>query len=156
MKKFIWSLMIMLFLGGLLVQPAQAEDADVVGICTDPASVNYVGVEVITSIKDAGLTVVNEGCYYLQCDEVLFEDGTGTGAYSCEEITESTGNYWSWVNNTLLPQPALSQVEGCLDPSAENYMNPIFWTGYEITEANWTCTYPEPELIPVSEIRKDI
>ena len=157
-KWFVTGLVVALLVGAFLIAfgviPTQAED-DVIGFCIDSESVNFIGQDVIDLYEDMGYTVVDDGsCYYLQCDEVLFEDGTGTGAWSCDMAQSGNkGNYNAFVK-IINPQPELQIVEGCLDPSAENYMNPLFWTGYEITEANWTCIYPEVEVTPAVEVRE--
>jgi hypothetical protein len=146
MYVVVFVVILVLFFAG----KAQAED-NVLGFCTDTNAVNFIGNDIIKLYEDTGFTVVDDGsCYYLDCNEVTMEDGTVIeDAWSCQEATNGSGNYNNMISRLLADQPApqLEIVEGCLDPSADNYMNPIFWTGYEITEANWTCIYPEPIII---------
>jgi hypothetical protein len=161
-KNMLWMYVVMLVIVLVLgiVGQVHAEDETVPNqgkfeICKHENAVNFPGYDVIKSLEDAGFTVVDDGsCYYLQCDEIIMEDGTGTGAYSCDMGTPDHENFYGWVNGTLLgmennPYPPsyygkLIDTGGCTDPLAENWMNPIWFPDYNIID-NDSCTYPEPE-----------
>jgi hypothetical protein len=154
-KLMLWITGILFVIAVLLlaVKLVSAEDNDV-GICTEPGAVNYPGVEVIDSLKEAGLRPVNDGsCYYLQCDPAV-PDEPELGAYSCDMGTKDHNNFDDWVNDRLpgmLYGPAyygkLIDTGGCTDPLAYNYMNPIYWPDYNIIE-NGSCEF----LVAVPEL----
>lgn len=150
MKTFVFVILcvvVAVFAAMVIVASVGAED---IGICTDPNSVNYPGVETLNALKDAGLSPVNDGsCYYLQCDEVMMDDGTGTGAYSCDMGTPDHQNYMDWVNGILPGMeygPAyygkLIDIGGCTDPEAVNYMDAQWWPDYNIVD-DGSCVYSE-------------
>jgi hypothetical protein len=144
-------IVIAVFIALMIVANVMADDNDI-GICTDPNSVNYPGVETLNALKEAGLNPVNDGsCYYLQCDEVMMDDGTGMGAYSCDMGTPDHQNYMDWVNDRLPGMqygPAyygkLIDVGGCTDPEAVNFTDAQWFPDYNIID-DGSCVYPEPE-----------
>ena len=144
-------IVVAVFIALMIVANVMAEDNDI-GICTDPNSVNYPGVETMDALKEAGLNPVNDGsCYYLN-DEVMMDDGTGTGAYSCDMGTADHQNYMDWVNDRLPGMsnygPAyygqLIDIGGCTDPEALNFMDAQWFPDYNIID-DGSCVYPEPE-----------
>jgi hypothetical protein len=145
-KVLMWISIVLVVIALLLfgVRVVFAED---IGICTDPKSVNYPGVETLDALKEAGLNPVNDGsCYYLKC-----VDAGLPGAYSCDMGTADDQNYDDWVNDRLPGMqygPAyygnLIEIGGCTDQSALNWMDPQWWPDYNIID-DGSCVYPEPE-----------
>jgi hypothetical protein len=145
-KVLMWISIVLVVIALLLfgVRIVFAED---IGICTDPKSVNYPGVETLDALKEAGLNPVNDGsCYYLKC-----VDAGVAGVYSCDMGTADDQNYDDWVNDRLpgmIYGPAYYgnpiDIGGCTDPEALNWMDPQWWPDYSIID-DGSCVYPEPE-----------
>jgi hypothetical protein len=125
---------------GVRIGSAQAED-NVIGFCTNPKAVNYVGKDIIRYYKKLGYKVVNDGsCYFMNLKH------KGALVTSLKEVSADEAN-WSYQRyvHTDYPMPKPT-VMGCLtDPKARNFILPIYWEGYEIIVV--PCIYdplPEP------------
>jgi len=142
--KWWWWLILVAMIAGVLAMafsdPAQAADNDWGG-CTDPKAVNFVGRDFIQDLEGMGFHVVaDDSCVYLKCTLAALDV---PGVYYCGEGTADDENGWDWINDRLPGMPAyygkLIDTVGCLDPEADNFMDPQWWPDYNIY--NGGCEY---------------